>query len=35
MTVLLNDEIEGDIFIELPQLSIDTDGDSGGKDWSG
>lgn len=32
MDVLLNDEIEGDIFIELPQLNIDTDEDSGDKD---
>lgn len=35
MDVLLNDEIEGDICIELPQLSIDTDEDSGDEDWIG
>lgn len=35
MDVLLNDGIEGHIFIELPQLSIDTDEDSRDENWSG
>lgn len=35
MDILLNDEIDGDVFIEPPNPNVDTDEDSGDEDGSG